>query len=81
MLLPDAKPKMTAYTMESALRVPASAGVVGARSDAGSQKVKEVAEHIASAAIMLLKRPSLSARNPGTHLPIQLPALNMAMSW
>ena len=59
----------------------ASASVVGVRSDAGSQNTSDVAEQTASAAIMLLKRPSLSARRPGTQRPRQLPALKMAMSW
>ena len=81
MLDPDAKPKITAYTIESALMVVASADVVGVMSEAGSQNVRDVAEQMARVAIMLLNRPSLSARRPGTQRPMQLPALKMATSW
>ena len=78
---PEAKPNMTAYTIDRALIAATAEGDDGASSDAGNQNVKEVAEQIARAAIMLLKRPSLSARKPGTQRPTQLPALKMARSW
>lgn len=77
---PEAKPNVTAYTIDSTLIMVASEEVVGVRMVAGNQKVKDVAEHTASAAIILFHRPNLSARKPGTHLPIQLPALKIAMS-
>ena len=80
MLDPDAKPKVTAYTIERALIAVTSADVVGVSKDAGNQRVKDVAEQMANAAIMLLNRPSLSARKPGTQRPRQLPALKMARS-
>lgn len=78
---PDAKPKITAYTIDSALIVAAVFDVAGVRMAAGSQNVNDVAPHTARAPIMQLKRPNLSANKPGTHRPRQLPALKMAISW
>jgi len=67
--------------IESALMAVASDHVSGVSKDAGSHNVNDETEQRSSMAIMLLKRPSLSANRPGTQRPKQLPALNMAIIW
>ena len=58
-----------------------SDGEDGVKTAAGSQRVELVAAQRASIAIMLLKRPSLSAMTPAPARPMQEPVLRMAMSW
>lgn len=77
---PDAKPNIKANTMDSALIVGAEEGVV-VRSEAGSHRVMVMAVQITRAAIMLLKRPSLSATYPGSARPMLDPAFIIAISW
>ncbi len=76
MLLPDAKPKSRAKVMIK----PSVAGEDGI-SAAGSQRVKVVSVHRRTMRIMVLKRPILSARSPGAHLPKKEPVFRMERSW
>lgn len=80
MLDPEVKPKMAAYAIESALATAAFDSVFGLSREAGSHRARVMAVHRASAAIMLLKRPSLSQMYPGAQRPMHEPAFMMAIS-